>query len=317
MRALRHRIQHLEQLREQQRKTFEETSRTNVGQLTKQELWNYLALCLGRPVAEVRAMPDQELEGIANGALARRHCPPPASLPGYPAVTLSSSQAASELLQHRRARNQIRTYFPDTGPLRRELYPKHLEFFAAGKDYMERCFLAGNRTGKSDAGAYETTLHLTGDYPKWWAGRRFDRPIKAWAAGDTNKTVREILQEKFLGRCGEYGTGMIPGDALRKVTRKQGIAEAVDQIYVRYVSGGTSVLTFKSYQEGRESFQGAGLDLVWLDEEAPSSIYDECLLRLMVSHGCIMLTFTPLKGLTELVLRFLPEGKAEYGHLLA
>jgi len=104
---------------------------------------------------------------------------------------------------------------------------------------------------------------------------------------------------------------MLPGAALLKVTRRQGIAEAVDQIYVRHVSGGTSVLTLKSYQEGRESCQGAGLDLVWLDEEAPSSIYDECLVRLMVNAGCIMSTFTPLKGLTDLVLRFLPGGIVE------
>jgi phage terminase large subunit-like protein len=104
---------------------------------------------------------------------------------------------------------------------------------------------------------------------------------------------------------------MIPGDALRKVTGKQGIAEAADQIQVRHVSGGTSILTLKSYEEGRKAFQGAGLDLVWLDEEAPCNIYDECLMRLMVSGGCIMLTFTPLNGLTDLVLRFLPGGRSE------
>jgi phage terminase large subunit-like protein len=292
MRSLENRIQHLEQLRLQQRKPLEEIGRTNVGQLTKEELWNYLALCLGRPVAEVRAMSDEELERIASGA----------SRP---------AQVASELLRHRWARNKIRTYFPVAGPLRRELYPKHLEFFRAGADTRERCFMAGNRTGKSDAAAYETTVHLTGDYPQWWEGRRFDRPIKAWAAGDTNKTVRDILQEKLLGRFGEYGTGMIPGDALRKVTGKQGIAEAADQIQVRHVSGGTSILTLKSYEEGRKAFQGAGLDLVWLDEEAPCNIYDECLMRLMVSGGCIMLTFTPLNGLTDLVLRFLPGGRSE------
>lgn len=40
------------------------------------------------------------------------------------------------------------TYFPDTGPLRRELYPKHLEFFAAGRDFTERLFMAANRVGK-------------------------------------------------------------------------------------------------------------------------------------------------------------------------
>jgi hypothetical protein len=30
------------------------------------------------------------------------------------------------------AQNQIDNLFPDTGPLRRELYTKHLEFFRSG-----------------------------------------------------------------------------------------------------------------------------------------------------------------------------------------
>ena len=51
------------------------------------------------------------------------------------------------------------------------------------------------------------------------------------------------------------------------------------------------------------------MDIIWLDEEPPMSIYAECLLRTMVSNGLILLTFTPLLGLTELVLLFLPGGK--------
>jgi hypothetical protein len=61
--------------------------------------------------------------------------------------------------------NRIREQFPDEGPFRRELYPKHTEFFAAGKDEMERCFMASNRVGKTRAGAFEAALHLTGKYP--------------------------------------------------------------------------------------------------------------------------------------------------------
>src|SRR5690349_9110680 len=58
--------------------------------------------------------------------------------------------------------------FPDSGPLRRELYTKHMEFFKAGAKYRERCFMAGNRVGKTVAGSFETTCHVTGDYPDWW-----------------------------------------------------------------------------------------------------------------------------------------------------
>src|SRR5690349_12204088 len=83
-------------------------------------------------------------------------------------------------------RNKIRNYYRDDGPLRRELYQKHVEFFAAGAKHNERLAIAANRVGKSEGiGAYETTLHLTGLYPDWWPGRRFDHPVDWWAAGKT------------------------------------------------------------------------------------------------------------------------------------
>ena len=58
--------------------------------------------------------------------------------------------------------------FPDDGPFRRELYPRHMEHFAAGLEYMERCFMAANRVGKTVAGAWEVACHATGIYRDWW-----------------------------------------------------------------------------------------------------------------------------------------------------
>src|SRR5438309_8790500 len=108
--------------------------------------------------------------------------------------------ALLEEKKKRESERKILTYYPDTGPLRRELYPKHMQFFAAGKTFRERLFMAANRIGKTEgAGGYEMAMHLTGDYPEWWPGRRFSKPIDSWAAGDTGKTVREIIQFKLLG----------------------------------------------------------------------------------------------------------------------
>lgn len=209
----------------------------------------------------------------------------------------------------RRARNKISRYYPDEGPLRRELYRKHLEFFAAGLHHRERCFMAANRVGKTEGcGAYETTLHLTGQYPDWWPGKRFDRGIKAWAAGDTSKTVREIIQEKLLGKPGEHGTGMIPGDLIIHKTTKQGISDAIDTVYVKHVSGLRSMVVLKSYDQRREAFQGSEQDVIWLDEEPPQDIYTECLMRTMTTGGLVYVTFTPLQGLSDVVLSFLPNG---------
>ncbi len=223
-----------------------------------------------------------------------------------------------ELLDEKDRREKGRkiwSYFPDHGPLRRELYPKHLKFFEAGASFRERCFLAANRAGKTESGGgYELVLHLTGKYPSWWKGRRFDRPIKSWAAGDTGTTVREILQNKLLGKWGEFGTGLIPNDDLLRTTTKRGVPEAIEGIYIEHVSGGVSQLLLKSYDQRREAFQGTEQDVIWLDEEPPLDIYTECLLRTMTNDGLIMLTFTPLQGLSETVLQFLPGGEITERH---
>ncbi|RED52167.1 phage terminase large subunit-like protein [Aestuariispira insulae] len=203
---------------------------------------------------------------------------------------------------------RIEAYFPDSGPLRRALYKKHLAFFEAGATRRERCFMAANRVGKTEsAGGYETVLHMTGRYPAWWVGRRFDRPVKAWAAGDTAETVRDILQGKLLGPQGAIGTGLIPADTLVRTTRRTGVSDAVMDIHVRHESGGISQLTFKSYDQGRKKFQGTEIDLVWLDEEPPADIYGECLVRTMTTGGLVMLTFTPLMGVSAVVEGFMKE----------
>lgn len=205
-------------------------------------------------------------------------------------------------------RQTLFTMYPDEGPLRRELYPKHMQFFRGSREHQEVCFMAGNRTGKTVAGAYATTLHLTGLYPEWWEGIRFEQPIEAWAIGDTSETTRDIVQAALMGPLGQLGTGMIPGDHINgEPTKRSGVSGAMDTAIIRHVSGGNSILGFKSYDQGRKKFQGTAKHLAWCDEEPPSDVYDEVLMRLMTTNGLMLCTFTPLSGLTEVALRFLPE----------
>lgn len=214
-------------------------------------------------------------------------------------------------IARRLQRQKIKRYYPETGKLRRDAYPKHMSFFSAGATCRQRLMLAANRVGKTEGvGLYELTLHLTGDYPDWWIGRRFNRAVKAWAAGDTKQTVREILQDKLLGSPGQWGTGLIPGDDISRVARGGGsVADSVETIYVKHRTGGISALVLKSYDQRRESFQGTEQDIILLDEEPPEDIYTECLLRTMTNNGMLMLTFTPLRGMSEVVLAFLPGGE--------
>lgn len=208
------------------------------------------------------------------------------------------------------ARNKIDSYYPDQGPLRRELYRKHLEFFRAGIIHRERCVLAANRIGKTESmGGYETVLHLTGRYPPWWEGRRFSAPISAWASGDTGKTTRDVIQLKLMGPTASYGTGLIPFSLILRKTPKAGLPDAIETIYVKHSSGGVSEVTLKSYDQGREAFQGTAKHLVWYDEEPPLDVYTEGLLRTMetvgFTGGMVIATFTPLRGLSEVVKYFL------------
>ncbi len=214
--------------------------------------------------------------------------------------------------QKRRDNNRIWQYYPDQGLLRRELYVKHMEFFRAGLEHRERLLLAANRVGKTEGvGGYETTLHLTGEYPDWWEGWRVNRPVNAWACGDIAKTVRDILQAKMLGPVGKFGTGLIPKRCIYKTSAKYGLADAIEIVQVKHTSGGLSTLNFKSYDQGYKAFQGTEQDLIWYDEEPPMSVYIEGLMRTMTTDGRVLCTFTPLEGLSDVVLYFIPGGKLD------
>lgn len=168
-----------------------------------------------------------------------------------------------------------------------------------------------HNSGKTVAGSYEITAHLTGDYPDWWEGRRFERPIRAWAAGKTNETTRDIVQYKLLGEVrdgnpkGVTGMGMIPGRRIGGLGWKRGIKDLADTVKVRHASGGWSLLGFKSCEQGRSSFEGTEQDYIWFDEEPPMDVYGEALIRTATTNGLVALTFTPLMGRTEVVKSFM------------
>lgn len=206
----------------------------------------------------------------------------------------------------KRAGYKIQKYFRDSGPFPRSAYIGSNEFFEAGAVFPERLILGGNRTGKTESAAYEVTLHLTGDYPSWWKGKRFDHPVDIWTAGDTATTTRDIQQMSLYGPIpAAPKTGFIPAHRIIHATPKNSIPGACETIFVRHKSGGQSSLQFKSYDQRREAFQGTAKHVVWLDEECPDDVYTECLLRTLTVGGIVMVTFTPVEGLTPFVQSWL------------
>lgn len=221
----------------------------------------------------------------------------------------------AQLLEEKARRlryNRFETLFPETGPYRAELYPKHIAFMNASKDYSQRAFIGANRSGKTLTGAFEMTCHLTGIYRKNWKGRRFVDPIEAWAASLTNEMTKNVMQKELLGDPMDLGSGIIPKDLIVKIVKKPGVADAVETCYIKHISGRLSRLDFKAYEQGRIAFQGTKKQVIWLDEEPTDpNIYSECLTRTMDfdNPGIIYCTFTPLFGLSDVVLSFMPDGQ--------
>lgn len=212
-------------------------------------------------------------------------------------------------LERRSRENALASYRP---------YPKQLDFHKAGGPLhiRERLLKAGNQLGKTWSAGFEHAMHLTGRYPDWWSGIVFDEQVVGWAASETAQGTRDTVQRILLGRPGQWGTGAIPKDAIKEIKRaSHGVPDFVETITVRYggggdVQAGESRVTIKTYDQGRARWQGETLDFVWFDEEPPEDIYFEGLTRTNARGGIVTLTFTPLKGMSEVVRRFLQEKPA-------
>jgi phage terminase large subunit-like protein len=173
--------------------------------------------------------------------------------------------------------------------------------------------MAGNQLGKTIAGGAEWAMHLTGRYPDWWKGKTFDGPVRFWAAGVTGESTRDNPQRILVGPPQQeeaWGTGWIPGEAMVDTIKARGVPNALDSLVVKWggggdVQAGESVLSFKSYEKGRTKWQGETLEGVWYDEEPPLDIYSEGLTRTNTTGGIVIVTFTPLQGMSDVVMQFL------------
>jgi phage terminase large subunit-like protein len=218
-------------------------------------------------------------------------------------AALISQLAALQTETERRTSGNFRQFFPDTGALRRGLYPKQPEFFAAGGRFKERLFMAANRVGKSEAGAYEV-------------GPLNRRPVHhggySPVSGTNSQTTRDTVQAKLLGPVHAPGTGMIPAHLILQTTAARGgLAGAIEGAPVRHESGGESLLGLKTYEQGRQSFEGTEKHVIWCDDEPPLDCYAEMLMRTMTAKGVMLTTFTPLQGMSDVVKSFLePETDA-------
>ena len=196
---------------------------------------------------------------------------------------------------------------------------KQQAFHNAGITAGERMFLGGNRTGKTNAVCMEMAMHLTGNYPPWWKGYRFRRPINAISASISLKDTRDILQKKlFVGDIDDSMPPILHESYVLSKTHTT-IAGAWDTVRISHVSGGVSELKFKAFQQGESSFQGVKADFIHLDEVPNFKVYQEALIRTTSFDSektFLVVSMWPERGKDELIAHFLDhaaEGEVKDG----
>lgn len=144
-----------------------------------------------------------------------------------------------------------------------------------------RALFWGNRVGKTEWGAQEVVRYATGEHPY----KTIIPPVSIWCACPSYELQEETTQKKL--------ERYIPADAIYEPQKLRG------NIWksIKFKNG--TEITFKSYEQGREKFQGVGKNLIWFDEEPPYDIWDECSVREEAGETLdIILTMTPVKGMT-------------------
>ena len=182
------------------------------------------------------------------------------------------------------------------------------QFYATGAHCDRRGILAANRIGKTVSTCFETAYHLTGLYPEWWVGKRYDKPVTVFVAGESWQQTAMVLQNELLGTpdskiSNQIGSGSIPRKLIVFDTmRSEG--PNIISVEVMHTSGQRSRLVFGNYTQEVRNLQGFKLDFCVLDEQPPDPFFSELVTRTATTQGQVMCSFTPLKGINGLVSKF-------------
>jgi len=157
----------------------------------------------------------------------------------------------------------------------------------------------GNRAGKTEVGACLSVAFASGSkeqYVKDWLQLNNlpldlvpENPSTVWCASLSYKDGLEYLRPKL--------------DKYLPIGTKKTRWTSQDRAVAILPNGGRIVSM--SCDSGREGFQGGSVSMVWIDEEPnDEGIFHECLLRTVDQKGKVIITATPLKGLSWMFERF-------------
>lgn len=186
-------------------------------------------------------------------------------------------------------------------------YPFQMEFH--GDKSVKRALQSANQIGKTVSATAEDAIHLTGKYPDWWEGTRFDRPVRLVCGGINNDKTCTLLQKALFGdpvlQAESLGTGWVPKADIGKISKKRGVSDAFLHVKVKHytddVHDGWSTVTFLAYEMGKATWMGDTIDIFHLDEEPPMDILTQAGRGCIASGGIIYLSYTPENGRTDVV----------------
>ena len=187
------------------------------------------------------------------------------------AVILTGIKKIEEVLSARLGENKLASY--NTG---RKRHKKQIAFHKCKK--RNRWVFGGNRSGKTECGAVEAVYMARGIHPY----RKNRKDVFGWVVSVSREVQRDVAQKKILSYLNPSWIEDITMISGSRGSPEYGI---IDQIRIKNVFGGISVIGFKSCDQGREKFQGSSLDFVWFDEEPPEDIYYECRMRVLDKKG--------------------------------
>lgn len=153
-----------------------------------------------------------------------------------------------------------------------------------------KALFGGNQFGKTTTGAFAAIKDCIENPNHHW-----------WAGSETNDLSIKVQQFKI--------NAMLPRDEVESsviYSSTRGFRNGV----VTFKNGST--ISFKTFAQERERWQGGTLHGIWLDEEPGYDIFEECLPRLVAHNGQLMFTMTSLCGFTKIV-EFLLHGDKSQG----
>lgn len=150
--------------------------------------------------------------------------------------------------------------------------------------------LGGNRSGKSEYVSKRTVKLIS-----------YSRSKRVWMFHTSNQMSIEYQQPLIW----KY----LPAE-IRKAVSKKAVREAMEYISFtrkngfpdgRVIMPTESEISFRNYEQKRDTIEGGEIDLAAPDELCPPDWMETLELRIATRGGAIILSFTPVDGYTETV----------------